>query len=1218
MMISSTDNESDAVTMANAFRYASDDDTRNVMNVMTNQTPSALEALKFFAVTKSWFVRAWPILTAKPPDYIDDDFGDNLREYIGKIQNSELVVEADQIGVDDEKKLQEERVVPSSGLTNEAMHHRKVPQHVEPIKMLPGLVHTKDYFFLGPSAWMLVKEKFGYDGYEICRSCKSVATGVGQGTIAVALLPGEETIPSTFVADDNDENVKSMQSAILPVSGRFQYEKIISAKIESDICMNSTRRDMVEKRNELPVEEDETEPPILLLPPSMVDDDSISDSCDKHKMEIETHENGGYSASTQTQVSTRKRFASGLSNMGNTCFMNSTLQCLAHTEPLRRYFLSGEYEKDLNRDNPLGTGGELATQFASLMAEIWTETSKRRNVIEGETQNYKYSNPYSQAIFPRNFKNSLGKHAEQFMGYDQHDSQELATYLLDALHEDTNRVTIKPYVEKPEQGENESDAHAADNAWRMHLRREDSRVLENFVGQVKSRLECCEKGCTRVSTTFDPFMYLSVPIPGESERSMTVTFVPIDPQKRMQKLTLTIEKTATIACLLKAMNEELVRVKVCSELIPLEDLCAVEIYDKEIFKWHKIEDEVHGIKDFDKTYVYQLTSLEEVKRISNETSVDEDVGGIDWSKTLKHRVNLDLSTFNELNKGDRWKDQLSNYAKQRFQIYKILNVSRSSIEEMIEYYEKLVEFLDECYLELEKHNDSELKHTGNHDENTKGEAIEMQSTSTGSEKSGNGTRGMIDCPSTRFPNVRTRHDIGVLEFCADKLRELIYDRMCREKKKNSEGVVIQVGIRKPSGSSTTHTTNRHGLLSTCLVLRLPCNLSVYGLRKELAHRLSRSLYEQKKPLHEAKLGERHVNLSSSNTGESNLESPELNILRRARLSCDNSDRGSHYENSKSLGMLNKATDSEAVENEDQSLLAISSDEMEQAVVATKVKNRGHVYLDLQQEDGWEVFDAKEFEVVVVPDHDNGTPSKEPEPDVKVRDCIENYCKKEQLEESEMWYCNECKKHVRAWKQFYIYRAPPILIIHLKRFFFSASTHRRDKITRKVDFPLEGLDLTDLVASYDEDDKPIYDCYAVSNHFGGLGGGHYTAYTLSDDGIWCNYDDSRVTTDINPEEVVSEAAYVLYYRRRDVSVGEDHDIIIDTKTSPTNCEHTDCPGEVSDVSINNNTHAMDLTLYDSDSNGSSKTALSPTDSIENSDENIVHQSDDYMNVETTFQ
>ena len=163
-------------------------------------------------------------------------------------------------------------------------------------------------------------------------------------------------------------------------------------------------------------------------------------------------------------------------------------------------------------------------------------------------RNWNNTNQYSTtSVYPRTFKSSLGKHAEQFMGYDQHDSQELATYLLDALHEDTNRVTKKPFIKKPEQNENESDASAANMAWAMHLKREDSRVLENFMGQVKSRLECSVRGCVRVSTTFDPFMYLSVPIPGEMEIARTVIFVPLDSNKRMQKLTLTLNKSLSLS-----------------------------------------------------------------------------------------------------------------------------------------------------------------------------------------------------------------------------------------------------------------------------------------------------------------------------------------------------------------------------------------------------------------------------------------------------------------------------------------------------------------------------------------------------------------------------------------------------------------------------------------------------------------------------------------------
>lgn len=79
-------------------------------------------------------------------------------------------------------------------------------------------------------------------------------------------------------------------------------------------------------------------------------------------------------------------------------------------------------------------------------------------------------------------------------------------------------------------------------------------------------------------------------------------------------------------------------------------------------------------------------------------------------------------------------------------------------------------------------------------------------------------------------------------------------------------------------------------------------------------------------------------------------------------------------------------------------------------------------------------------------------------------------------------------------------------------------------------------MSSVVKGWKESDgRLIYDCYAVSNHMGGLGGGHYTAYAKNAfDDKWYNFNDSSCSAVRGSPEgaVVSSAAYNLFYRRRD--------------------------------------------------------------------------------------
>jgi len=208
-------------------------------------------------------------------------------------------------------------------------------------------------------------------------------------------------------------------------------------------------------------------------------------------------------------------------------------------------------------------------------------------------------------------------------------------------------------------------------------------------------------------------------------------------------------------------------------------------------------------------------------------------------------------------------------------------------------------------------------------------------------------------------------------------------------------------------------------------------------------------------------------------------------------------------------------------------------------------------------------------------------------EVSLTDCLKQFQTPEVLTEQNEWYCNKCQEHQKATKEWKIYKAPPILVFHLKRF-----KNIHSKIHKKVTFPTENLDLSEYIVNpelpmdYDLVDRDsvqfldsikkklksesngfnnedpvqfqdgalvdgemngesmpietdtnqkeplLYDLFAVSNHLGGsAGGGHYTAYCKNfKNEKWYHFNDQSVT-EVNQDKVCTDDAYVLFYRRK---------------------------------------------------------------------------------------
>jgi ubiquitin carboxyl-terminal hydrolase 2/21 len=154
--------------------------------------------------------------------------------------------------------------------------------------------------------------------------------------------------------------------------------------------------------------------------------------------------------------------------------------------------------------------GKLASAFAELATSLWDKDT-----------------PQFSAISPAVLKRIIGKWAPHFSGYEQQDCGEFLCFLLNGLAEDVKRKQLtlsspsgatggSADEEKEKAGVDDANDQAkADEMWKQHLVNNNSFITDLFAGQLQSCVECLT--CGNKSSSFDPFMDLSVPIPKHAQ-----------------------------------------------------------------------------------------------------------------------------------------------------------------------------------------------------------------------------------------------------------------------------------------------------------------------------------------------------------------------------------------------------------------------------------------------------------------------------------------------------------------------------------------------------------------------------------------------------------------------------------------------------------------------------------------------------------------------------